>query len=111
MNSSIWGPSAWNFLHCITMEYPFHPSDEEKENYKIFFNQLKYVLPCQECKEHFKTITKKYPIDKHLNSQKSLFKYIFKIHNLVSKKLNKKTYSFKEIEKFYLNLSKNCNKC
>jgi hypothetical protein len=45
MDPEFWGPSAWKFLHSITMSYPSEPTDKEKKVYKKFFEILGLVLP------------------------------------------------------------------
>ena len=30
MDSTVWGPAAWTFLHSITMTYPERPGELEK---------------------------------------------------------------------------------
>ena len=33
MMTSIWGPPAWHFLHCISFNYPVKPDKQQKEDY------------------------------------------------------------------------------
>ena len=35
--SKIWGPGLWIGLHSISFGYPINPSEEQKKNYKQFF--------------------------------------------------------------------------
>ena len=42
MLTSIWGNHMWNSLHCISFTYPEHPTDEDKQHYKTYFQTLKY---------------------------------------------------------------------
>ena len=67
MDPKIWGPSGWLFLHTITFNYPTNPTEEDKKNYKLFFESLKNVIPCPICSEHYKENLKKIPIK--LNSK------------------------------------------
>ena len=53
MEPNIWGPSAWTFLHTIALQYPELPTDDDKKQYYIFFNSLKDVLPCPNCRMHY----------------------------------------------------------
>ena len=41
-------------LHFIALAYPEKPSEEQKKNYKIFFDSLKNVLPCILCSNNYK---------------------------------------------------------
>ena len=36
MLTSIWGPSLWHALHCISFNYPVKPTIQNKKNYNIF---------------------------------------------------------------------------
>ena len=99
MYPSNWGPHSWIFLHTITFNYPINPSENEKINYKEFFNSLKNILPCPKCRIHYEKNIQKFPIK--LNSRIDLIHWLIKIHNEVNKSLNKKIYSFEEIESIY----------
>ena len=78
MEPNIWGPSAWIFLHTVTLQYPEKPTDDDKKKYYVFFNSLKDILPCPNCKIHYsESITKK-PIQ--LESRKELFEWLIDIH-------------------------------
>ena len=44
MDPEIWGPSAWIFLHTITLNYPNNPTIYDKQNYKNFL--LIYIIFC-----------------------------------------------------------------
>ena len=66
MNQNIWGSSMWFSLHTITMNYPNFPNNEEKYNYKIFFESLQNVIPCAVCKKNYIRHLKEHPINNHL---------------------------------------------
>ena len=74
MEPEIWGPGAWTFLHTITLNYPQNPSEDDKQNHKDFFHNLKNVIPCPNCKEHYNINLQKYPIDVNLESKEKLVK-------------------------------------
>lgn len=89
MDSKIWGPKAWFFLHAITLNYPINPSNVDKENYKNFFISLGNVLPCEICQVNYKNHLEELCINDYLNTRKDLVNWFIKIHNLVNKELNK----------------------
>ena len=99
MEPKVWGPPAWRFLHLITFQYPENPSDKDKKNYYIFFNSLKDVLPCPNCREHYSNHFKKHPIQ--LESRKEFIEWLIDIHNEVNLMLGKKTYSYDEVYELY----------
>ena len=99
MEPNIWGPSAWIFLHTVTLQYPEKPTDDDKKKYYVFFNSLKDILPCPNCKIHYsESITKK-PIQ--LESRKELFEWLIDIHNEVNIRTGKQVYSYSDVDKIY----------
>ena len=95
MKPEIWGPHAWIFLHSITLEYPDHPTNEDKQNMTNFINALKYVLPCHKCKINFNDHLQSHPLTNNILSSKSnLIKWLIDIHNSVNKLTNKKELTY-----------------
>ena len=94
MEPNIWGPHAWLFLHTITLNYPDHPTNKEKEIYRSFFKTLGGVLPCEKCREHYLINLEKYPIQ--LESKEDLTKWLFNLHNQVNIKNNKSQMDYDE---------------
>ena len=101
MNSSIWGPHSWYFLHIVSFHYPINPSKQDKINYKKFYDSIQNILPCKKCNLHYSQLLKKFPIQ--LNSRLDLIKWLINIHNEVNKSINKKILSFNDIENIYNN--------
>jgi mitochondrial FAD-linked sulfhydryl oxidase len=102
MNPSIWGPSAWLFLHTITIAYPTCPTNEDKANIKNFFMSLQYILPCPTCKNNYKNHIKELPLtDNILNSREKLIKWLIDLHNLVNKENNKKELTYDQVQNIY----------
>jgi FAD-linked sulfhydryl oxidase len=89
-NPEVWGSSGWIFLHCIANTYPAQPTRREKKEYKDFFYALIYVLPCRVCRLHYAEYLQSNPIQYHLDSQDSLKKWLFSLHNYVNVRLEKK---------------------
>ena len=100
MNKNIWGPSGWLFMHSISFQYPENPKEEDKNNYRVFFESLKNTIPCPKCREHYSENLKQNPIQ--LNSRDELIQWVIDIHNAVNEKNSKKIYSRQEVEKLYL---------
>jgi len=99
MKNSQWGPAAWLFLHSVTFQYPENPTDQDKNNYKIFFDSLQNILPCPNCREHYQKNLKENPMN--LESRESLIKWVIDLHNAVNKKNSKKEYSYDEVNDLY----------
>ena len=101
MDPKIWGPFMWFILHIISFNYPENPTPFDKQSYRDFFNSLKHVIPCKECKKHYTKNIQEHPITPHLDNKKHLIEWLIKIHNLVNISLNKKIYTTEEVLKTY----------
>ena len=99
MKNSQWGPAAWLFLHSVTFQYPEDPTDQDKNNYKIFFESLQNILPCPNCREHYQKNIQENPMN--LESRESLIKWVIELHNIVNQKNSKKEYSYDEVKDLY----------
>ena len=99
MEPTIWGPPAWKFLHTITFQYPEYPTDKDKKEYFIFFNSLRNVLPCPNCREHYSNNFQKYPI--RLESRNDLIEWLIDIHNEVNEMTQRRKYSYEEVYGIY----------
>jgi len=84
--TKVWGPAAWLFLHCITLNYD--PKRDKKETIK-FFKMLAYVLPCGACRDNYKHVILHSQslrlTDKIFQSRESLSLWLFKLHNHIQK--------------------------
>lgn len=89
MDTRFWGPSGWKLLHLITYGYPTHPTSQDKQDYGLFFNSLKYILPCKYCRNSLTKFYKQLPIEEHLASRETLTTWFYEIHNKVNNKLRR----------------------
>jgi len=115
MQTSKWGPSAWEYLHTLTFNYPEKPTDENKKYYYELFDNLKYTLPCKYCRESFSIFFKYININSYLNDRMGITYWLYIIHNIVNYKLNKKKVDFIDVVNFYEKrranqIDKNCKK-
>ena len=95
MDPNFWGPSAWKFLHSITMAYKDTPSDKDKKIMKQFVNIVGLVLPCEKCKYYYYKHLEKIPLtDEILSNKKLLINWLIDIHNDVNLYNNKKQLTY-----------------
>ena len=89
MQTNVWGPAAWLFLHCIAANY----TPEKMRGYNMFFNSLKYVLPCGACRKNYTRILKEMlPLKKSVfKSRKTFSLWLFMLHNQVQRDIYAKT--------------------
>ena len=92
-NPSVWGQSAWLFLHCVTMTFPIAPTEAEKKHYRSFFCSLRFILPCKLCRQSYRMWMKNHPVKDHLHSRDDMLAWLIDMHNFVNRKLGKPVLS------------------
>lgn len=92
-----WGSYIWNVFH--TLSYSF--LSNEKYRYEPIIRNTANILPCQMCSGHFKSMLALYDTKYQASDKKRLISWLIIMHNTVNKRLGKKTYMPKEVEKFY----------
>ena len=95
--TSTWGNPGWFFLHSVTAGYPVDPDEFDslqgnpightRRVYTNFFTHTGDVLPCRFCRDSYKIFIKDLAIEDYIHSRRSLFEWLFKIHNKVNEKL------------------------
>lgn len=112
MLTAIWGPSLWHSIHTISFNYPENPTKQEQKHYKKWIKMLKYVLPCKYCRVNLVQNFKKLPIlDKHMANRYTFSKYIYDLHELINKMLNKKSnLTYCDVKERYEHFRARCNK-
>lgn len=85
-----WGKCGWIFLNSIALTY----KPEMKDKYKIFIEQLPYILPCRTCGANlFKNMPE---LDNALQSKESFLSWLLKIRNEIYKEQDRPTKTLKE---------------
>jgi hypothetical protein len=105
----VWGPHGWKFIHYITLGYPDNPSAQTKKQYYEFFDNLKNVLPCSICSNHYKEHLKVFPLsDKVLSNKVKFIEWGINMHNMVNKVNRKRIFTFDEGFKEIINNNDDC---
>jgi hypothetical protein len=112
MLTTVWGPSTWHLLHTMSFNYPVYPTCEDKRNYRDFILSLQYVLPCSKCRKNLKENFKKLPLKmSHMENRQKFSLYVYKLHELVNKMLNKKSgLSYADVRERYEHFRSRCAK-
>ena len=110
MLTTVWGPSMWHFLHTMSFNYPINPSKEDKKNYKNFMMNLQNILPCKYCRINLTKNYKFYPLQEcHLKNRETFSKYVYKLHEVINKMLNKKSgLSYCDVREIYEHFRARC---
>lgn len=112
MLTSVWGPPMWHFLHTMSFNYPVNPTVEDKKHYSNFIYDLRYVLPCKYCRINLTSNLKANPLlDCHLKSRETFSKFIYRLHEIVNKRLGKKSgLSYCDVRERYEHFRSRCTK-
>ena len=90
MLTTVWGPSMWHVLHTMSFNYPINPTAADKDHYRDFVIGLQHVLPCKYCRINLTKNFKSLPLTmKNMKNRDSFSRYIYNLHELVNKMLNK----------------------
>ena len=97
MQSALWGPCTWEYLHIITFNYPEHPTITDKKLYLNFFTLAAKLLPCNICVDSFILFSKNIPLKYYLDDRYSIVYWLFYMHNLVNLKLKHPQFKFIDV--------------
>jgi hypothetical protein len=102
INPKKWGDAYWKMSHYITFAYPDAPTNEDKINVKSYFDNLRYLLPCANCRGHYIQHLSMYPLtDDILSSRYKLIKWLIDLHNAVNRRIGQREYTIDEVFKMY----------
>jgi len=101
--TSIWGPPAWHFLHCISFNYPVKPDKHQKKDYYNYVINMGKILPCKYCRENFKNNVKKSGFTyKSMENRETFSKAMYDLHENVNEMLGKKSnISYEDVKDRY----------
>jgi hypothetical protein len=110
MITSVWGPAMWHYLHTMSFNYPVNPTTRDKKHYKDFIYNLRYVLPCKYCRINLTNNFKKKPLMMcHMKNRYTFSRYIYELHELINKMLNKKSnLSYCDVRERYEHFRSRC---
>ena len=92
MLTAVWGPSLWHTLHVMSFNYPVKPTKQNKKEYRKFIMCLRCTLPCGKCRKNLRKNLKELPLrEKDLKNREAFSRWVFNLHELVNKMLNKKS--------------------
>lgn len=100
---SYWN-TYWLLLHTATYHYPTKPTQKHKEDFLKLVNNIRNGgLTCVTCAAHFASYIGKHPIEPHIESRDSIFKYFVELHNDVNRRNRKPEMSIENANKLYTN--------
>ena len=110
MLTTIWGPNMWHYLHTMSFNYPINPDESNKKYYSQFVLNLQHTLPCKYCRINLKNNLKAHPLKScNLKNRDTFSRYIYKLHEIVNKFLNKKSgLSYCDVRERYEHFRSRC---
>jgi hypothetical protein len=110
MLTSVWGPCVWHMLHTMSFNYPVQPTKEQKEHYRDFVLSLRNVLPCKHCRNNLHKNFATLPLRMtDMASRDSFSRYIYNLHELVNKMLDKHSgLTYEQVRERYEHFRARC---
>ena len=112
-NPKLWGSAGWAFMEYTALGYPDSPTPEQKNFYKMFYENMQNTLPCSECRINYSLHLVETPIDEYLKNSYSLFEWVVLMKNKVNRLQGKnlKDHEVERKDRFRKNLSLNGKPC
>ena len=98
MDPNQWGPDTWRFLHILSFQ-----SHASVHDLKIFFHNIKYLLPCPTCRKNYDLHVTQVPFPE---SKKQIPKWLIQIHNRVNDSVQKPIYEEERMYDYWKEQSK-----
>jgi hypothetical protein len=106
MKTSVWGPSAWRFLHAVSFAYPDSPDEQQRQAAKDLFQSLRQLIPCGDCCGHYCTEIQSHP--PQVQSRDALSRWLVDLHNRVNVRLGKPLHSYQAARAEYMSEESQC---
>tara|TARA_Y100000389_G_scaffold205125_1_gene263611 strand:+ start:13672 stop:14280 length:609 start_codon:yes stop_codon:yes gene_type:complete len=110
MLTTVWGPSIWHYLHIVSFNYPINPKQIEKQKYREIILNMKHTLPCKYCRDNLtKNFQRKPLLFKHMKNRETFSKYVYELHEIINKMLNKVSgLSYEDVRERYEHFRARC---
>ncbi|MHB1953239.1 MAG: FAD-linked sulfhydryl oxidase [Sulfobacillus sp.] len=89
MDPKIWGACMWKSLFSVALTYPLCPGIEDQMRYGQFFESLKDVLPCANCRRNYRMHCRELPYRYFLSGRRDLLLWLTRMHNAVNREQGK----------------------
>lgn len=88
IDPKIWGKSLWTSMYAIAVSYPSDaPTGSQILAAKKFFTSFSELLPCEDCRLHYREYLKQNPVVPHLGSNANLTRWVIDLNNSVNKRV------------------------
>ena len=108
MQTDSWGPHEWESMQNKAFGSPEIFDKDTKRRYALYFETNVQIIPCSTCQSAFSNMMNYIPIDSYLDGRNGLCFWIFMMHNLVNRKLDKPLAIFSQVIFKYENFRARC---
>jgi FAD-linked sulfhydryl oxidase len=101
-----WTKIKWAEIHSKGANYPTNPTDDQKDEIKLYIKNMHKNIPCGSCSLETKNYMELHndKLDEICLNKLNLFNFFVDFHNHVNKKLNKTEMSYEDAYKiFFIN--------
>ena len=81
----------WHNMHVIAAAYPLVPTLDTRRQYLAYYRSLADVLPCRECRDHYRQYITSGPLRLTLatfRNRMTLFTWTVRLHDAVSRRVH-----------------------
>ena len=82
-----WGPTFWSTFHLIAYAYPEEPERHTQEAAFRFFDSMRFLVPCSECRTGYRERWHMFDLRDHLHTRSALIEWVITVHDSVNEKL------------------------
>ncbi|KAG2043851.1 ERV/ALR sulfhydryl oxidase domain-containing protein [Suillus americanus] len=93
------GRATWKLLHTMTLRYPEHPTQDERDALNSYLHLTSRLYPCGECAAEFQELLKKFPPQTGSRLAASL--WLCSVHNKVNERLGKPLFDCAHLDETY----------
>lgn len=77
-----WGNHFWHTMEAIACTL----NPKNKDYIYSFFDNLRFVIPCENCRHHYNVYFKDYKIKKYMENSLTLLMWLFKLKVIIKKR-------------------------
>ncbi|OAX40233.1 hypothetical protein K503DRAFT_687979 [Rhizopogon vinicolor AM-OR11-026] len=93
------GRATWKLLHTMTLRYPEHPTQDERDALNSYLHLTSRLYPCGECAAEFQELLTKFPPQTGSRLAASL--WLCSVHNEVNERLGKPVFDCAHLDATY----------
>lgn len=89
LSAKYWGEHVWETMYIIAYTFPAEATAEDKRHVTAIYKNLAFVLPCDECRDHYQSFMSQHPIENTADSRGDILKWVNDLQNSINTKLRK----------------------